>query len=93
MLASSHDQLSRLTRLEMLRTLRDWFTALGIVVLALALMAVRNTVGNPETWASAFDALAASGAFVQYAGWFAAIGLLFLTIAFVLTLYLGRTEK
>lgn len=90
---SSNDQLSSLIRLGMLRTLRNWFTALGVVVLALALMAVRNTVANPETWASAFDALAASEAFVQYAAWLAAIGALFLTIAFVLALYLGRTEQ
>lgn len=90
---SSHDQLSRLTRLDLLRTLRNWFTALGIVAIALAVMTVRNTVGNPETWASAFDALAASGAFAQYAGWLAALGALLLIVAFSLALYLGRAEK
>jgi hypothetical protein len=66
---------------------------LGVVVLALALMAVRNTVGNPETWASAFHALAASGAFVQYAVWLVAIGALFLIIALLIALYIGRAER
>jgi len=66
---------------------------LGIVAFALALMAVRNTTGNPKTWASAFHALGASGAFVQYAGWLAAIGGLFLLFALFLTLYLGRNKQ
>ena len=93
MSASSHDQLSRLARVDLLRSLRNWFTGLGVVVLALALMVVRNTVGNPETWTSAFDALAASGAFVQYAGWLAAIGVLFLLVALLIALYLRRIER
>lgn len=63
------------------------------MVLALALMTLRNTVGNPKTWASAFNALAASGAFVQYAGWLAAVGSLLLLIALLVTLYLGRLER
>ena len=93
MSASSHDQLSCLARVDLLRSLRNWCTGLGVVVLALALMAVRNTVGNPETWASAFDALAASGAFVQYAGWFAAVGVLFLLVALLIAFYLQRIER
>jgi hypothetical protein len=56
-------------------------------------MAVSNTVVNPETWTSAFHALAASGAFVQYAGWLAAIGVLFLLIAGLIALYLAKTER
>jgi multisubunit Na+/H+ antiporter MnhB subunit len=91
--SSSRDQFSRLVRLGLLRDLRNWCVGLGVVVLALALMAVSNTVVNPETWTSAFHALAASGAFVQYAGWLAAIGVLFLLIAVLIALYLAKTER
>ena len=90
---SSHDQFNRLARVALLRDLRNWCIGLGVVALALALIAVRNTVANPETWASAFHALAASGAFVQYAVWLAAIGALFLLIALLIALYIGRVER
>jgi hypothetical protein len=89
---SSHDQLSWLARLGLLRDLRIWCIGLGVVVLALALMAVSHTVVNPETWTSAFHALAASGAFLQYAGWLAAIGALFFLTALLIALYVGRME-
>lgn len=92
-MASSHDQNSYLARVEFLRTLRNWCTGLAVVALALALMTVRNTVGNPKTWSSAFDALGASGAFIQYAGWLAGIGALFLLIAVLLALHLGRDTQ
>ena len=87
---SSHNQFNRLARVALLRDLRNWCIGLGVVALALALIAVRNTVANPETWTSAFHALAASGAFVQYAVWLAAIGALFLLIALLIALYIGR---
>ncbi|MDB5931036.1 MAG: hypothetical protein JWR60_2743 [Polaromonas sp.] len=90
MFTSSRKQLNCRTSSDLLDILRTWFMALGVVMLALAVMAVRNTVGNPETWASAFHAFAASGAFVQYAGWLAAIGVAFLVIALFLTLCLAR---
>lgn len=76
-----------------MRALRNWLTGLGVVALALALMAIRNTVGNPETWTSAFNALAASGAFAQYAAWLAGAGILFLLVAVVVALYLGVSEQ
>ena len=90
---SSHNQFNRLARVALLRDLRNWCIGLGVVALALALIAVRNTVANPETWTSAFHALAASGAFVQYAVWLAAIGALFLLIALLIALYIGRVER
>ena len=93
MSASSHDQFRRIARLGVLRAVRNWCIGLGVVVLALALMAVRNTAGNPETWVSAFNALAASGAFVQYAGWLAAIGALFLFVGLLIAFYVGRVER
>ncbi|MDO9029912.1 MAG: hypothetical protein U1D69_08560 [Polynucleobacter sp.] len=89
----SHDHFSPHVRMELLRGLRTWCTGLGVVVLALALMALTNTVSNPKTWTSAFNALAASGAFVQYAGWLAAVGGLFLLIALLVTFYLERLER
>ena len=59
----SHDQLNQLARLDLLRAIRNWFATLDIVAIAIAMavMTVRNTVANPETWTSAFNALAASG--------------------------------
>lgn len=81
------------SRIVLLRGLRNWCTALGVVVLALGLMALRNTVGNPETWASAFNAMAANGAFIQHAGWFAAVGGLLLFIALIVGRYLGKIER
>jgi hypothetical protein len=77
----------------LLRGLRNWCTGLGFVLLALALMTVRNTLGNPETWASAFNAMAASGAFVQYTGWLAGIGVLLLLVALLVALCLIRIER
>lgn len=89
----SHDQLNQLERLDFLRVIRNWSATLGIVAIALAVMTVRNTVANPETWASAFDALAASGEFTHYAGWLAGFGLLLLIFAFLLALYVGKAER
>ncbi|UCU94508.1 hypothetical protein [Hydrogenophaga taeniospiralis] len=89
----SHDHFSPHVRMELLRGLQTWCTGLGVVVLALALMALTNTLSNPKTWTSAFNALAASGAFVQYAGWLAAVGGLFLLIALLVTFYLERLER
>jgi hypothetical protein len=91
--ALSQDHLSLHARMKLLSGVRNWCTGLGVVALALALMALRNTVGNPETWASAFNALAASGTFAQYAGWLAAVGCLFLLIALLVMFYLGRLER
>ena len=77
----------------LLRSLRGWCIALSIVFLALAIMSLTNTVGNPKTWASSFNTLAASGAFVQYGAWLAAVGGLSLFIALVISLLLRRTER
>lgn len=90
---SPNHQLRRIARAERLRTLRNWCAGLGVVALALALMTIRNTVGNPETWTSAFNALGASGAFTQYAGWLAGTGILFLLVAAVVALYVGVSEQ
>jgi|GEM_PF-5295360 len=83
----SRKQLTRIRRSEAVRVLRIVCSVLGVFALALALMAVRNTVGNPETWPSAFNALAAAGAFSQYAGWLVAVGALLLLIALLLNFY------
>jgi hypothetical protein len=89
----SYNELNHLERLDLLRAIRNWSATLGIVAIALAVMTVRNTVANPETWASAFNALAASGTFTQYAGWLAGFGLLLLILAFLLALYVGKAER
>ena len=81
MASSSRKQTTRIGQAEFLRTLRDWCAGLGVVALALGVMAFRNTVGNPETWTSFFTGLAAGGAFVQHGVWLAAIGALFVVAA------------
>lgn len=80
-------------RAKFLSALRNWCAGLGVVMLALALTSVSNSVANPETWSSVFRAMAASGAFAQYAGWFLAIGAGFLFIAVLAALYLKRLER
>lgn len=80
-------------RMTLLHSLRSWCIALSIVFLALAIMSLRNTAGNPKTWASSFHALAASGAFVQYGVWLAAVGGLLLLIALLVSLLLRRIER
>jgi len=89
---SPNHQIRQIARAERLRTLRNWCAGIGIVALALALMTTRNPVGNPKSWASAFNALGASGAFIQYAGWLAGSGILFLLVAAIVALYLGVSE-
>ena len=66
---------------ERLRTIRTWLTITGVGCLLLAIMALKNTVGNPKTWASAYNALAAAGSFATYGFWLAAIGFFFLVSA------------
>ena len=80
-------------RMDLLRGLRSWCSGLSVVFLALALMSLANTAGSPKTWASSFNALAASGAFVQYGGWLAALGGLFLFIALLVSYLLRRMER
>ena len=83
-------QLSRLLRLESLRIIRNWLLCLGCLALATAFMATRNTVGNPKTWTSAFNALSASGALVQYAVWLAGVGCALLVLGVVAALAIER---
>lgn len=82
-----------LARMALLRSLRSWCIALSIVFLALAVMSLRNTAGNPKTWTSSFHALSASGAFVQYGVWLGAVGSLLLVIALLVSLFLRRIER
>jgi hypothetical protein len=87
---SSSEQLTRLLRLERLRTFRNWLLCLGCLALATSLMTTRNTVGNPKTWASAFNALSASGALVQYGVWLAGAGCALLILGMVVAVVVGR---
>ena len=80
-------------RMDLLRGLRNWCSGLSVVFLALALMTLANSAGSPKTWTSSFHALAASGAFVQYGGWLAAVGGLFLFIALLVSYVLRRMER
>jgi len=79
--------------MDLLRGLRSWCSGLSVVFLALAFVTLANTVGSPKTWMSSFSALAASGAFVQYGGWLAAVGGLFLFIAVLISFFLRRMER
>jgi hypothetical protein len=89
----SHDQLRSAVVIERLRTARNWCATVGVLAFALALIAVSNTVVNPETWSSAFHALAASGAFLEYASWFAVAGCFFVVAALLISLYVRRIER
>lgn len=93
MTTGTKDHVREHARMALLRGLRSWCSALGIVFIALAIMSLQNTVGNPKTWTSSFNALAASGAFVHYGVWFAAAGGLFLFIALLFSLFLRRIER
>ena len=89
-MSSSHEQFNRIARMEALRGLRSWFAGLSVVAFSLALVAVANTIQNPDTWASVFHAFAATGAFTTYAAWLSVAGLVFLVPFLVLTVYLER---
>ena len=89
---SSHKQLSRIARTEILRGARSWCVGLSIVAFALALTSVVNTIHNPDTWASAFHAFAASGEFTTYAVWLSLVGFVFLVPALILTIYLEKLK-
>ena len=93
MAISSRDQLSQLTAIERLRSMRNGCIVLGIVVLALALMCMPNNFVNPKIWSSAFYALAVTGEFVKYMGWLAVGGGLFLALALLITLYIRGVER
>ena len=80
-------------RIEFLHTVRDWCLGLGICFLALALMSISNTVTNPDTWSSAYNALAASGLFAHYAGWLFPVGTAFLLIAFLVAVCLKYIDR
>jgi hypothetical protein len=55
-------QPEQLVRLQRLRGLRGWALALGIVGMVTAMqLAGSGTLGNPETWSSAYVAMAAAG--------------------------------
>jgi hypothetical protein len=74
-------QLLQMHFIEALRFARLWLAVIGIFALGLATLALTNSVGNPETWTSAFRAFAAAGFLVPYAGWFAGIGALLLLLS------------
>ena len=93
MSTARRDPARQHARMDLLRGLRSWCSGLSVVFLALALMSLANTVSNPKTWTSSFRALAASGAFVQYGGWLAAVGGLFLFIALLVSYLLRRMER
>lgn len=93
MSTATKDPVQQRARMALLRSLRSWCSGLSVVFLALAIMSLANTVGNPKTWTSSFNALAASGAFVQYGAWFAVVGALFLVIALLVSLFLRRIER
>ncbi|MBW8315652.1 MAG: hypothetical protein K0M73_12360 [Hydrogenophaga sp.] len=79
----SDNQLAVLRRDKWLRAIRNCSLCLGCLALATAFSAMSNTVGNPKTWSSAFNALAASGALVGYAGLLAGAGGLLLLVGIV----------
>ncbi|MNT87422.1 hypothetical protein D3C72_2278380 [compost metagenome] len=90
---SSDEQLVRLLRLERLRTFRSWLLCLGVLALATALMTTRNTVGNPKTWSSAFNALSASGELIQYGVWLAGFGCVLLILGIGVAVVVARRER
>lgn len=93
MSTTTKDPVRRQVGRGLLHSLRSWCIALSIVFLALAITSLSNTAANPKTWASSFHALAASGAFVQYGVWLAAVGGLFLLIALLVSLLLRRMGR
>jgi hypothetical protein len=89
---SAHQKLLRAQRIELLRLIRLWLGVAGVFALGLAGIALTNSVSNPETWSSAFRALAAAGILLPYAGWVAGIGVLLLLLCGVLSVYLRRAD-
>jgi hypothetical protein len=90
MTPSPHDQYNHIARAETLQGLRSWCVGLSVLAFALALLAVANTIQNPDTWSSAFHAFAATGAFRVWATWLSLAGLVFLVPALVLTVFISK---
>lgn len=93
MSTATNDPITHHARKHLLRGLRSWCSGLSVVFLALAIMSLANTVGSPKTWMSSFHALAATGTFVRYGVWLAAVGGLCLLIALLVSLFLRRIER
>ena len=90
---SVRQQLLRAYGIEALRSVRFWLGLLGAFALGLAGLSVKNSVSNPESWSSAYSALAAAGFMLPYAVWVAAAGLLLLLLCGVLTLLIRMADR
>lgn len=92
MTPSTRGKLIQAYGIEVLRSVRLWLGIAGAFALGLAALSVTNSVSNPETWSSAFRALAAAGVLLPYAGWVAAVGVLLLLLCAALTVLLKRAD-
>ncbi|MBV7544491.1 hypothetical protein [Acidovorax sp. sic0104] len=79
-------------RLKWLRRLRNWFLGLGVIALATALQTACNTIGNPDTWASAFHAFSASGMLAQYGWWLTGFGSALVILGLLVAIVVDRQE-
>ena len=80
-------------RIERLMTLRNWCIGVGVVAVALGLIAAANTAGNPKTWSSTFFAFAAIGSFSPYAVVLLGVGGVLLLLSWVLGLVVRVRTK
>jgi ABC-type Fe3+ transport system permease subunit len=63
MAAKYHHELDVLAVKERMTLLRNWCLGLGLVACLIAITAIGGmSIGNPATWESAYDAMAALGA-------------------------------
>jgi hypothetical protein len=77
-------EIIKLAKTERRRVIGRWCLGLGLLVLCLALMAISNPLGNPESGTSIGSLFMALGYFDQYAPWLVLIGILLILIAVML---------
>ena len=79
-------------RIDLLRSMQMCCVAIGIVLLSLSIMTVHNTIANPDTWSSAYHAMAAAGFFKHSTFWFFIAGIFCLFLSFVFHKILAKTD-
>jgi len=83
-------QLDELDRKERLTLIRNWSFGLGLMVCAIAITTIFNTLGNPITWSSAYHALAADGKLQWLAYPLLGLGVVLLITSLITAVLLGK---
>jgi hypothetical protein len=89
--AQHHHDLDALAAKERMTLLRNWCFGLGLVACLIAITAVGGmSIGNPATWESVYDALAALGVLRSFVVPLFGAGILLMVAGSVLAVLAAR---